>query len=90
VIAVRTISFFERGLSSGVVSTEKLLQGHAPRSTSDRISVADAIGAVATGGWPDPLDLAPGDALEAVRDYLEMVVHSNLEAATGVRRDPGG
>ena len=90
VVAMRTMSIFERGLSSGVVSTEKLLQGQTPGATSDRISVPDALEAVATGGWPDQLDPAPRDALEAVRDYLEIVVHSDLEEATGVRRNPGG
>jgi uncharacterized protein len=89
-VAMRTMALFERGLSSGVVSIGSLLNGTPAPPATDRIGVADAIEAVATGGWPDNLDLSPADALDANADYIDVIVNADVRRVDGVARDPDG
>lgn len=84
------MTLFERGLSTGAISIGALLDGkEATRSSSD-LSVADTIDALAVGGWPSNLDLAVDDALDANRDYLDMIVNVDVHRVDKVRRDPDG
>lgn len=87
-VPMRTMTFFERGLSSGGVSVGELLNGAPVTAEGHRIGVADAIEALCVGGWPGNLGLAPADALDANVDYLEVIVHADVSRVDGVRRDP--
>lgn len=89
-VRMRTMTFSERGLSSGAVSLASLLDGELPQGGADGIGVEQAIEALAIGGWPDNLTLAPADALDANADYLEMIVDTDVQRVEGVRRDPDG
>lgn len=57
---------------------------------ASRMSVAEAIEALAIGGWPDNLTLSAADALDANADYLDVIVHADVPRVEGVRRDPDG
>lgn len=89
-VRMRTMTLLERGLSSGAVSIGSLLDGALPETGAQGIGVAEAIQALAIGGWPDNLALAPVDALDANADYLEVIVDADVERVDGVRRDPDG
>jgi predicted AAA+ superfamily ATPase len=89
-VPMRTLTFQERGLSSGRVSIGALLEGAPPPPDDPGFRVASAIEALAVGGWPDNLELAPSDALEANADYLDVVVHTDIRRVDGVTRDPDG
>lgn len=89
-VAMRTMTLFERGLSTGQVSIGSLLQGGSAESGRPDFSVADAIEALAVGGWPDNLGLSTADALDANADYLDLIVHTDVRRVDGVRRDPEG
>lgn len=87
-VPMRTMSFKERGLSSGKVSIGGLLGGELPPSAADRIAVTDLIEAMVVGGWPVNLDLTARDALDANADYLDMIIEADMPRIEGVRRDP--
>ena len=87
---MRTLTFLERGLSSGGVSIERLLAGEPPPPASDRIGVAEAVEAISTGGWPTNLGLSVKEALDANVDYLDLIVHTDIQRVDGVQRDPDG
>lgn len=89
-VAMRTMTLLERGLSSGAVSIGSLLGGAPAPAGTDRISVTEAIEAVAVGGWPDNLDLSPADALDANADYIDAIVNADVRRVDGVARDPDG
>lgn len=89
-LAMRTMSLLERGLSSGAVSIGALLDGAPAEAAQDRMSVTDAIEALAVGGWPDNLVLASTDALDANVDYLEVIVGADVNRVDQVSRDPDG
>jgi hypothetical protein len=54
------------------------------------MSVAEAVAALSTGGWPTNLGLSVQDALDANTDYLELIVQTDIQRVDGVRRDPDG
>ncbi|HEY7935291.1 MAG TPA: DUF4143 domain-containing protein [Solirubrobacteraceae bacterium] len=89
-VRMRTMTLLERGLSSGAVSIGALLDGEPAPAEQHRIGVAEAIEALAVGGWPDNLALEPADALDANADYLEVIVDADVSRVDGVKRDPDG
>lgn len=89
-VVMRTMTLLERGLSAGTVSVGALLSGAPAPAESDRLSVAEAIEAVAVGGWPDNLNLASSDALDANVDYIDVIVNVDMHRVDGVNRDPEG
>lgn len=89
-IAMRTMSLLERNLSSGAVSVGALLDGDPPPAEPHGLGVAEAIEAVAIGGWPDNLGLAPADGLDANVDYVDVIVNVDVRRVDGVKRDPDG
>lgn len=89
-VAMRTMTLFERGLSTGAVSIGALLDGHHAAGPSPGFTVADAMQAVAIGGWPSNLGLDADDALDANRDYLDVIVNVDVHRVDKVRRDPDG
>jgi uncharacterized protein len=89
-VPMRTMTLLERGLSSGAVSFGALLDG-APAAGAQRdFGVAEAIEALAIGGWPDNLGLSPADALDANVDYIDVIVNTDVRRVDGVKRDPDG
>lgn len=88
-VAMRTMTLLERGLASGDVSIGALLGG-AQAEASSRISVTNAIEALAIGGWPDNLDVSLVDALDANADYLDVIVNADVQRVDATRRDPEG
>jgi hypothetical protein len=89
-VQMRTMTLLERGLSDGAVSLGALLDGSPVSAAARRLGVREAIAALAIGGWPDNLSLAPADALDANADYLDTIVHTDVQRVDGVRRDPDG
>lgn len=89
-VDMRTLTLFERGISSGQVSVGDLLAGNTPKGPAAAFSVTEAIHALSVGGWPDNLDLNTADALDANADYLDVIVHTDVRRVDGVKRDPDG
>ena len=90
IVPMRTMTLFERGLSSGAVSIGALLVGDSAPAASCDFSVAKAVEALAVGGWPDNLDLASRDAIDANADYIDIIVNTDIRRVDGVSRDPDG
>lgn len=89
-LAMRTMTLFERGLSSGSVSIRGLLDGVPAGTGSHDLGVEGTIEALAIGGWPDNIGLAPADALDANAAYLDVIANTDVHRVDGVRRDPDG
>lgn len=86
-LEMRTMTLYERGLSSGAVSLGALLAGDVEAAPSPGFGVADAIEAIAIGGWPDNLGLGSADAFDANVDYLSVIVNTDVDRVDGVKRD---
>lgn len=89
-VRLGTMTFHERGLSSGALSIGSLLESRPLGVVADRIPVTEAVDAIAIGGWPTNVGLSVSQALEANIDYLDMIVNADVRSVDGVRRDPDG
>lgn len=89
-LAMRTMTFFERGLSNGEVSVGGLLDGAQQLGTMTRLDIAEVIDAMAVGGWPQNIGLAAIDAIDANNGYIDVIAEVDIREIDGVRRDPEG
>jgi predicted AAA+ superfamily ATPase len=87
-VRMRTMTLLERGLSTGAVSLGALLAGSPIQVQAHDFDVTAAIEALAVGGWPDNLSLGVDDALDANADYLDVIVHADVNRVDGVSREP--
>jgi uncharacterized protein len=89
-ITMRTMSMFERGLSTGDASVASVLAGEVPAPGRHERSVSDVIDSIVVGGWPDSLELTPTDGLDANVGYLDVIINTDVRRVDGARRDPDG
>jgi predicted AAA+ superfamily ATPase len=87
-LRMRPMTLFELGLSSGELSLAQLLAGKPARAGDTGTTVAALAEVIARGGWPGFRLLALDDALQAVRDYLNEVIRTDISRVDGVGRDP--
>lgn len=88
-LRMRPMTLFELGAGSGEISLARLLEGEQQLRASDTgLSVADIANEIAIGGWPGFRRLAPDQALQGVRDYLEEIRRVDIGRVEGRRRDP--
>jgi len=87
-LRMRPMSLFETGRSTGDISLADLLVGQAARSPDPGLAVADIAQEVSIGGWPGLRGLALGQALRAVRGYLDEIRRIDIDRVDGTRRDP--
>ena len=85
---MRPMSLYESGDSNGEVSLRALFG--APDqiegvSTADLDRVAFLI---CRGGWPRAIDMREKIALNQALDYYDAVVHSDINRADGIEKDP--
>jgi hypothetical protein len=89
-VRLSSMTFRERGLSSGAVSIGSLLEKQPLPAVADRLSVTATVDAIVVGGWPTNVGLSVNQALEANIDYLDMIVTADVRSVDGIRRDPDG
>jgi predicted AAA+ superfamily ATPase len=87
-VQMRPMTLAEVGRSTGAISLAALLAGGATRSPDPGLTVHDLIEEVVRGGWPGIRELTVADAARALRDYLDRIRRTDIEAVDGVRRDP--
>lgn len=86
-IKMRTMSLWESGDSSGKVSLGALFAGERQSATCD--SDLEKIAFLACrGGWPRAIFQEPEIALERATDYLDAVVHSDVNRVDNTVRNP--
>ena len=87
-LTMRQMSLYESGDSTGEVSLRELF------STPETIDGASSIDMdrlsflICRGGWPQAIDLRNEIALDQAMDYYDAVVHSDINRADGVTKNP--
>ena len=87
-LTMRPMSCYESGDSSGDVSLRELF--HTPDSI-DGVSTIDMdrlAFLICRGGWPQAIDMRDEIALDQAIDYYDAVVHSDINRADGVNKNP--
>ena len=87
-VQMRPMSLVELARSTGEISLSALLAGDASRSADPGLTIDDLAELVVRGGWPGIRELSALDAARALRDYLDRIRRTDIEAVDGVRRDP--
>jgi uncharacterized protein len=87
VIAMRPMSLFESGHSTGEVSLASLFAGDNPTADGTRVGFTQLVERVVIGGWPELLDADEGEARDWLGDYLRQIAEVDVQAL-GSRRNP--
>ena len=88
VIKMRPMSSFEKGWSSGEVSTSALLAGGVPMSESVSFELGDLAEKITLGGWPGTLEMGDIEGLRFVSDYVSLISEVDISQISSKRRDP--
>jgi uncharacterized protein len=87
-VRMRPMTLAELGRSTAEISLAALLNGESGRSPDPALGIRDLIDEIVRGGWPGIRNLDVEDAARALRDYLDLIRRTDIEAVDGVRRDP--
>lgn len=88
-LKMRPLSWLELGYSSGDVSLDTLLKkGTKISSTNIERNIAEIAEKITRGGWPENAQATTKNALQMVRDYVDLVAEVDLSRVSGQRRDP--
>lgn len=87
-LTMRPMSLFESGDSSGNVSLKKLFEGTAEIDGCSDLDIERLAFLVCRGGWPQAVDMRDEIALDQAADYYDAVVHSDINRADGIQKNP--
>lgn len=86
-LRMTTMSLFEIGDSTGVVSLEKLFSGEFEDTITGEVKLVDLISFVVRGGWPDDINISKNIWGNTAKEYLKTVVDEDMFSVDGVKRD---
>jgi hypothetical protein len=86
-IKMRTMSLYESGDSSGVVSLYELCNDHLKSTLTGEVSLKKIIEYIVRGGWPASLQLPIENASLLSKEYLEAVINDDIYRIDGVKRN---
>lgn len=87
-LTMRPMSLFESGDSSGDVSLKVLFDGPEQIDGASQIGMERLSFLVCRGGWPQSVEMRDEIALDQPIDYYDAVVHSDINRADGVHKNP--
>ena len=87
-LMMRPMSLYESGDSTGEVSLKELFDGSIEIDGSADLSIDRLAFLVCRGGWPQAVDMRDEIALDQAVDYFDSVVHSDINRADHVQKNP--
>ena len=87
-LTMRPMSLYESGDSTGEVSLKALFDGTAEIDGASNLDIERLAFLVCRGGWPQAVDMRDEIALDQAIDYYDAVVHSDINRADGVQKNP--
>ncbi len=87
-LTMRPMSLFESGDSTGEVSLKQLFEGCDEIEGEAHISIERLAFLTCRGGWPQAVDMREEIALDQAIDYYDAVVHSDINRADNVQKNP--
>ncbi len=87
-LTMRPMSLFESGDSSGDVSLRDLFNESCSVDGESKLDLDRLTFLICRGGWPQAIDMRDEIALDQALDYYDAVVHSDINRADNVNRDP--
>ncbi|MCD8192591.1 MAG: DUF4143 domain-containing protein [Oscillospiraceae bacterium] len=85
---MRPMSLYESGDSTGEVSLKDLFAGAKDIDGGSNIDIDRLAFLICRGGWPQAVDMRNEIALDQAMDYYDAVVHSDINRADNVQKNP--
>ena len=87
-LMMRPMSLYESGESTGEVSLSRLFEGKGQVDGESKLDLERIAFLICRGGWPRSIDMRDKIALNQAIDYYDAVVHSDINRADGVEKNP--
>lgn len=87
-LMMRPMSLYESGDSSGEVSLKDLFDGQIEIDGYSELDFERLAFLVCRGGWPQAVDMRDEIVLDQAMDYLDAVIHSDINRADNVQKNP--
>lgn len=87
-LTMRPMSLFESGESTGEVRLSRLFETTEGVDGASALDLDRLAFLICRGGWPRAVDLRDKIALNQAFDYYDAVVHSDINRADGVEKNP--
>lgn len=87
-LTMRPMSLYESGDSTGEVSLKELFEGEADLDGISTLNIERLAFLICRGGWPQAVDMRDEIALDQAMDYYDAVVHTDINRADNVKKNP--
>lgn len=87
-LTMRPMSLYESGDSTGEVSLSDLFNGEEAIDGGSAVDIDRLAFLVCRGGWPQAVDMRDEIALDQAIDYYDAVIHSDINRADSVNKNP--
>lgn len=87
-LTMRPMSLYESGDSTGEVSLKELFEGNPEFDGESSLNIERLAFLVCRGGWPQAIEMRDEIALDQATDYYEAVIHSDINRADNVHKNP--
>ena len=87
-LTMRPMSLYESGDSIGDISLKVLFENTEEVDGTANLSLDRLAFLICRGGWPQAIDMRDEIALDQARDYYDAVVHSDINRADHVQKNP--
>lgn len=87
-LTMRPMSLYESGDSTGEVSLQALFSGALDVDGAADLTIERLAFLTCRGGWPQAVDMRDEIALDQAVDYYDAVVHSDINRADNVQKNP--
>lgn len=87
-LMMRPMSLYESGESNGTVSLKEMFEGNEKIEGYANLTFERLAFVVCRGGWPQAIDMRDEIALDQAIDYYTAVVHSDINRADNIEKNP--
>lgn len=87
-LTMRPMSLYESGDSTGDISLKVLFKNTEEVDGTANLGLDRLAFLICRGGWPQAIDMRDEIALDQARDYYDAVVHSDINRADHVQKNP--
>ena len=87
-LMMRPMTLFESGDSTGEVSLKELFEGNLDVDGSSNIDIDRLAFLICRGGWPKAIGMRDEIALDQAFDYVDAVIHSDINRADNIQKNP--
>lgn len=86
-IHLRTMSLYESGDSSGLISLKDICDGKDIAKSTGEVDLKHLASLIIRGGWPANLDFNSSESKQSINEYLNLIIEDDLYRLDGVNRD---